>query len=199
MKARGDGRNEALEDQTSEHLEHAEHAEHAAHSGNPFLTTVSVTIALLAVVAATVGSLETVESGKAISDKNESVLLQNRATDIWNFFQAQSIKKNLYDIAAAANAEKAADYTAKARGYETESAKQKSEAEDFEKQRDEKLESSEAHEHRHHVLTTAVTLLHVAIAVATISIIMAGKRWPWHSSIVLGGIGTAVAAYAYLR
>lgn len=188
-----------MEDQTSEHLEHAERAEHAAHSGNPFLTKVSVTIALLAVVAATVGSLETVESGKAISDKNESVLLQNRATDIWNFFQAQSIKKNLYDIAAAGNAAKAADYAAKARSYETDSAETKTKAEDLEKERDGKLADSEAHEHRHHVLTTAVTLLHVSIAVATMSIIMAGKRWPWHGSIVLGAIGSAIAVYAYLR
>ncbi len=188
-----------MEDQTSEHLEHAEHAEHAAHSGNPFLTTVSVTIAILAVVAATVGSLETVESGAAISDKNESVLLQNRATDLWSFFQAQSIKKNLYDIAAASNPDKAPDYLGKARGYETESASTKTKAEDLEKERDLKLEESEVHEHRHHVLTTGVTLLHVSIAVATISIIMAGKKWPWHGSIALGLIGTAIAAFAYVH
>ena len=55
-----------------------------------------------------------------------------------------------------------------------------------------------AHEHRHHGLTLGVTLIHVAIAVATISIIMRGRRWPWHASMVLGAIGTLVAAYAYL-
>jgi hypothetical protein len=42
----------------TEHFEHAEHAEHAALLGDPFLTKVSVTIAILAVIAATVGSLE---------------------------------------------------------------------------------------------------------------------------------------------
>ena len=187
-----------MEDQTSEHLEHAEHAEHAAHSGNPFLTKVSVTIALLAVVAATVGSLETVESGKAISDKNESVLLQNKASDTWAFFQAQSIKKNLYDIAAGSNPGKATEFDGKARGYEADSQKTRERAEEIEKERDAKLADSEAHEHRHHVLTTGVTLLHVSIAVATISIIMAGRRWPWLGSMVLGSVGTLVAAYAYL-
>ena len=187
-----------MENDTSEHLEHAEHAEHAAHSGDPFLARVSVTIAILAVVAATVGSLETIESGQAISDKNESVLVQNRAADTWAFFQAQSVKKNLYDIAAASNPAKADEYDKKARGYEAESEKTKSKAEAFEEQTTKKLEDSELHEHRHHILTTGVTLLHVSIAIATIAIIMRGKRWPWHASMVLGAIGAAIAAYSYL-
>ena len=76
-----------------EHFEHAEHAEHASLLGDPFLTQVSVTIAILAVVAATVGSLETLETAGAIGDKNAAVLLQNKATDTWNFYQAKSIKK----------------------------------------------------------------------------------------------------------
>ena len=46
----------------TEHFEHAEHAAHAAHSGDPFLAQVSMTIAILAVAAATVGSLETIET-----------------------------------------------------------------------------------------------------------------------------------------
>lgn len=187
----------AMEDGTTEHLEHAEHAEHAAHSGDPFLTRVSVTIAILAVVAATVGSLETIESGAAISDKNELVLLQNKAADTWAFFQAQSVKKNLYDIASASNPAKADEYDKKARRYGTDSDETKTKAEDFEKERDAKLEDSNIHEHRHHVLTIGVTLLHVSIAVATIAIIMRGQRWPWYASVVLGIIGAAVATYAY--
>ena len=86
-----------MEDATLEHLEHREHAEHAAHSGEPLIIKVSVTIAILAVVAATVGSLETIESGAALSKKSESAIVQNRATDQWSYFQAQSIKKNMFD------------------------------------------------------------------------------------------------------
>ena len=82
-------------------VEHFEHAEHAALLGDPFLTQVAVTIAILAVIAATVGSLETLETAAAIGDKNAAVLLENKATDTWNFYQAKSIKKNLYAIAAA--------------------------------------------------------------------------------------------------
>jgi len=54
------------------------------------------------------------------------------------------------------------------------------------------------HEQRHHILTFAVTLLHVGIAMATIAIVTGGKRWPWLTSIALGLGGTAAAVYAYL-
>jgi hypothetical protein len=182
----------------TEHFEHAEHAEHAATSGDSFLSTVSVTIAILAVVAATVGSFETLESGQAISDKNESVYLQNRTTDTWAFFQANSIKKNMFDIAAANGGAKTDDFTAKARDYEKQQGEARTEAETLEKERDAKLADSERHEHRHHILTVGITMIHVSIAVATISIIMRGRRWPWHASMMLGALGTLVAAYAYL-
>ena len=91
-------------------VEHFEHAEHAALLGDPFLTQVAVTIAILAVIAATVGSLETLETAAAIGDKNAAVLLENKATDTWNFYQAKSIKKNLYAIAAANGGPKADDF-----------------------------------------------------------------------------------------
>ena len=186
-----------MDDSPTEHFEQAEHAEHAAHSGDAFLAIVSVTIAILAVVAATVGSLETIESGQAISDKNESVLLQNRAADTWAFFQAQTIKKNMYDIAAASVPGKSDEFTAKARDYESQQSKTRTDAEDFERERDAQLAASNHHERRHHILTTGVTLLHVAIAVATISIIKRGQRWPWHAAVALGVVGTVIAAAAY--
>ena len=63
---------------TREHLEHAEHAEHAAHAGDPFITKVSVTIAFLAVIAATIGSLETIETAGVTVAKSEAVLAQNK-------------------------------------------------------------------------------------------------------------------------
>ena len=186
-----------MEDATTDHLEHREHAEHAAYSGDPLIVRVSVTIAILAVVAASVGSLETIESGAAISKTSESVLLQNQATDRWSYFQAQSIKKNMYEIARAANPERAEDYSAKARGYESDTESTRLQAEDLAHRSDALLEEGEHRERRHHVLTVGVTLLHVSIAVATIAIIARGRRWPWHASMALGALGAAVAAYAY--
>ena len=188
-----------MEDQTSEHLEHAEHAQHAAHEGNPFITIVSVTIAILAVVAATVGSLETVESGAAIAEKNEAVLRQSQASNQYAFYQAKSLKKNLLEIAISSGNPKAEDYAKEVKRYEEEGKEILTKATEYEHQRDEKLGEADHHEHRHHVLTTGVTLLHVAIAVATIAIITKGQKWPWYLSILLGLGGVAVSAYAYAR
>jgi hypothetical protein len=64
----------------------------------------------------------------------------------------------------------------------------------LEHQTDEKLRDSEGHEHLHHILTVAVTLLHVAIAIATIAIIVRGQRWPWYTALALGAVGSIGAA-----
>ena len=101
----------------TEAFEHVEHAEHAAHSGNGFLVLVSITIAVLAVFAASVGSLESIETAGTINAKSEAVLFQDKATDTWNFYQAQSIKKKMFEIAAAAGGPHADDYSAQARRY----------------------------------------------------------------------------------
>lgn len=184
----------------TEPFEHAEHAEHAAHEvkhGNNFIGQVTMTIAILAVLAATVGSLETLESGKAISAKNEAVLFQNKATDQWAFYQAKSLKKNMYEIAAANPGPKQADFAAQAKRYDSETNDIQKAAKELEHHTDERLEESNHHEHRHHILTAGVTLLHVAIAIATIAII-SGRRWPWYGSIALGLGGVVAAAAAYV-
>jgi hypothetical protein len=183
----------------TEHFEHAEHAAHAHHEaehGNDFIGKVTITIAILAVVAATVGSLETIESGGAISAKNEAVLFQNKATDQWNFFQAKSLKKNMYEIASATDGPKKDDFIKQAKKNEDDSNEIMKEAKKLEGEATEKLHEGDRHEERHHILTVGVTLLHVSIAVATIAII-SGQRWPWFTSIALGALGIAAAAGAY--
>ncbi|HEY8032172.1 MAG TPA: DUF4337 family protein [Methylocella sp.] len=181
-----------------EHFEHAEHAGHAALLGDPFLTQVSITIAILAVIAATVGSLETLETANAIGGKNAAVLLQNKATDTWNFYQAKSVKKNLYAIAAANLGPEADDFKKQAERYGGEEQELFVKGQALERQAEDKLTNSERHENRHHILTVSVTLLHVAIAIATIAIIVRGQRWPWYTAIALGVLGSIGAAYAYL-
>src|ERR1700733_13052940 len=79
--------------------EHTEHAEHAAHARDPFISRVSITVAVLAVLAAAAGSLETVEGGRAITLSSDAVLDQDKATDAWNEYQADSLKRHLYTIA----------------------------------------------------------------------------------------------------
>jgi hypothetical protein len=177
--------------------EHAEHAEEAAHENNPFISQVSITIALLAVVAAITGSLETIESGGAIIAANEAVLAQDQATDQWNFFEAKSLKKNLYTLAADAGGPKALDDLAKAKHEGGDQDKAQAEAKRFEDESRHAQAVSQVHENRHHRLTFGATLLEIGIAISTIAIITR-KRWPWVVSSVLGLAGMVVAASAYV-
>ena len=47
------------------------------------------------------------------------------------------------------------------------------------------------------MLTLSATLLHIAIAIATIAIVMRGQRWPYHTAVVLGVLGTIGGVVAY--
>lgn len=181
-----------------EHFEHVEHAEHAAHEGTPFLLVVSMTIAILAVVAASVGSLESIETAAALTSQNAAALNQNKASDQWAFFQAKSIKKTAYEVAAKQGGPNAEQLALEARRYEEEGRAIKSEAERLEHRVEEHLHEAERHEHRHHILTMAVTLLHASIAIATIAIITKGRRWPWFGGLALASAGVALAAYAFV-
>ena len=186
------------EEQPTEDFEHAEHAQHAAHEGTPFLLTVSVTIAILAVVAASVGSLETVETAATLTQQNAAVLAQSQTSDQWAFFQAKSIKKGLFDLAAQQTPEKSLEFSSEAQRYDRESEQVREKAEGLERDVENHLGEAERHEHRHHILTVAVTLLHVAIAITTIAIVTKGQRWPWRAGLALGAGGVLLAAYGYL-
>ena len=187
-----------MENDTTEAYEHTEHAQHVAHSGSSFLSKVAVSIALLAVLAAGAGSLETIESGAATAARTEAVLLQNKATDNWNFFQAKSLKKNMYEIAAAQGGPSAPEWEAQAKRNEADSQDVQKVAKDFETKSELSAQEAGRHESRHHFLTIAATFLHIAIAIATIAIITGGQRWPWYASLGLGAIGTVIVGVAYI-
>jgi hypothetical protein len=187
-----------VDESPTEHFEHAEHAEHIAHLGDRRLTLVSITIAILAVIAAGVGSLETIETAATMGAKNHGVLLQAKASDAWAYYQAKSMKQNLYAALAETAGPKSQDFADKAKRYAEEQKDIEAQARAYEAQSVAALEGSEIHERRHHILTIAVTMLHIAIAIATIAIILRGMLWPWRTAIALGALGGAAAAFAYL-
>lgn len=177
--------------------EHSEHAEHAAHAHDPFISRVSITIAVLAVLAATVGSLETIEAGGAITSASEAVLAQEKATDAWGEYQADSLKKHLYGLFADAGGTNAARYKQTSDQQKATQAEVKHRAEEEQGERDKLMSASRLHEHRHHWLTAAATLLEVGIAICTVAIVT--RRGPfWLASLALGLGGLALLAFAYL-
>jgi hypothetical protein len=177
--------------------EHAKHAAHASHENSPLISQVTLTIAVMAVIAAVGASLETTEGDKTIVAKNEAVLQQNQATDAWNEYEAKSLKKNLYAIAADQGGPKAAAYARIAAQNGDDQKPIQARAKAFEAARDRMGEQAEIHETRHGRLTLASTLLHMAIAIATLAIILQ-KRWPWLAALGLTAAGLGLGLWAYL-
>ena len=186
-----------VHDPALEAHEHAEHAEHAAHEHDPFISLVSITVAVLAVLAASVSSLETVEAGGAITSASEAVLSQDKATDAWSEYQADSLKKHIYGIAADAHGPKAADYAKTAKEQTGKQAEIRKQAQEDEGERDKLMAASRLHEHRHHWLTGAATMLEIGIAICTVAIITRRRHF-WVGSLLLAVAGLALFGAAYL-
>lgn len=175
--------------------EHREHAEHGAH--DPFVGRVSITIAVLAVLAAVTNSLEQLETAAAITDSSRAVLAQNEASDQWAFYQAKSMKKHIYTLAADEGYPNADKYKKTAAKEASDGDAITKEAQAFEKKREGYNEDVEVHETRHHRLAAGATLIEIGIAIATVAIITRRKSW-WLASALLGAGGVALAAGAYL-
>jgi hypothetical protein len=73
-----------------EHMEHAEHAEHASHGGNKKIALLISVLALFLAFSETLGK----------SAQTESIGLNIKASDTWNFFQAKTIRQSTFRIAA---------------------------------------------------------------------------------------------------
>ena len=174
--------------------EHAEAAEHAAHARDPYISRVSITVAILAALAAAAGSLETVENGRAITESSEAVLAQDKATDAWNEYQADSLKRHMYDIAAENGLIHFKKDSQDERGAQD---KARGQASDAEKERDAHVAASARHEERHHWLTAAATLVEIGIALSTVAIITR-RRTFWFTAVGLGVVGIVLFGTAYL-
>jgi hypothetical protein len=177
--------------------EHAEHAQHAAHERDPFISSVSITVAVLAVLAATAGSLETVEGGRAITLSSEAVLNQDKATDAWNEYQADSLKRHMYTIAANQGGAAGDAYKKIVADQRTAQDKARAQALEAQTERDHATAESAVHERRHHWLTGAATLIEIGIALSTVAIITR-RRLFWLGALGLGATGLVLFAVAYL-
>jgi len=187
-----------MSDSPLEEMEARESAERAEEAKkDAFNSQVTMTIAVMAVIAAIGASLETSEGDKTIVAKNDAVLQQNQATDQWNEYEAKSLKKNLYVLAADQGGPKAAAYAKVAAQNATDQTGLQAKAKAFEKTRDRLGQEAEVHETRHGRLTIASTLLHMAIAIATLAIILQ-TRWPWLTAIALTLAGMGIGVWAYL-
>lgn len=167
-----------------------ETAEHGRHEG---LAPVSFTMAIVAVLVATVTLL-------GHRSHTEEILLQNKVTDQWSYYQAKNLRRN--------NLEALRDVLASLEGKneKAEATEKRFEA-DIEKYRDEQKEiEKEAHavEAEMRVVTgkanrfdLAEVLLEIGLVVTSITL-LTGRKPYWYMGMIFAAAGIVAAISAQL-
>jgi hypothetical protein len=174
------------------HGAHDHAVEHEAHRGG-----LGQQVAIFSAMLATVGAIVSVLGGhtqnEALLYKNEAVLKKTEASNMWNYYQAKSMKQNLAEFAAGLATDPAAreKFTANVKRYEGEKEEIKKKAEALEADSTTANEKSAHALHPHEHLAISMTLLQIGIALASITV-LTQKRW------LLAGAGVAALGGAAL-
>ncbi len=141
-------------------------------------------------------------SGRAMTNLNEATFKQAQASDQWSYYQAKSIKQNLYEALRESAPKEAPPafagvsleaFNAKVGKYEADKAKILEEARGLEKARDDARAGALAAGARSAGMSLAIILLQVAIALASICL-MTKKRPLWYVSLGLTLVAAAKMA-----
>ncbi len=160
-------------------------------------------VAIFSAVLATVGAIVSFFGGDTQNDailyKNNAVFERAEASDQWNFYQAKSMKQNLAELAATVSTDpkKAEFYQSEAKRYATEKADIQKKAEAHEAKAKDWNEMSARALHPHHFLSISMTLLQIAIALASITV-LAQKRWLLYGAALSAFTGAVLAIVAYV-
>ena len=180
------------------HGPHDHAVEHEAHKAG-----LGQQIAIFTAILATVGAIVSFFGGdtqnNAMLFKNEAVLERAEASDQWNFYQAKSMKQNIAEMAAAVatDPKKVEFYQGEARRYAAEKKEVEAEARKHEKASRDWNEKSEKALHPHHYLAMSMTLLQIAIALASITV-LTQKRWLLYGAGASAFLGAILGVLAYL-
>jgi uncharacterized protein DUF4337 len=164
-----------------------ESAEKGAH--HPSMAPVSLTMAILAVLVAVVSLL----SHRA---HTEEVVLQNKSSDQWAYYQAKNIRRHtdeifadLASVIATSDPKSAAKLREK---YQSEADKYRDQQKDIDGEA-RKLEDDTSHERRRaDRFDLAEVFLEIGLVVTSITL-LSGRRWFWYAGTILGITGLMVA------
>ena len=169
-----------------------EHAEHAKH--DPSMTPISLTMAVLAVVVAGVSLL-------GHRSHTEEVILQDKASDQWAFYQAKNIRRHtdelFADITAVVATKDAAQAAQLHDRYLAEAIRYRDEQKDLDAEARKLQQETEQAGKRADRYDLGEVFLEIALVVTSITL-LSGRRAFWHAGIVLGLVGVVVAASGLL-
>jgi hypothetical protein len=178
-----------MPDELSELQENAEQGRE-----NPSLAPISVTMAILAVCVAIVSLL-------GHRAHTEELLLQNRATDQWAYYQAKNIRRHNYEMGVdllsmaefkdKVQADKVREkYQKEAERYTKEQAEIEEQAKDLEKE-------SALAQRKANRFDLGEVFLEIALVISSLSL-LSRKRFYWFLGIASGIVGLSVAATGFL-
>jgi hypothetical protein len=169
-----------------------EHAEHARH--DPSLAPISLTMAVLAVLVATISLL-------GHRAHTEEVVLQNKVSDQWAFYQAKNIRRHtdeLFADIASVIATKDEAQTSKLRErYTAEAERYRDEQKELDAKAHELEQDTEHARRRGDRYDLAEVFLEIALVVTSITL-LSGRRVFWHLGMVMAVLGIVVTATGML-
>ena len=174
-----------------------EHAlEHEAQHGPGLAQYVAIFTAVLSTLGAVVSYQGGASQNEAMLYKNEAVLKKTQASDQWNFYQAKSGKGHLMELAYdLAPSDKKAGYKAQIEKYAQEKKAIKAQAEALEAESRQANELSERALHPHHKQAQSMTLIQIAISLASITA-LTRVRWLFIAAALAAAGGVALWALA---
>jgi len=162
---------------------------------------VSLTMVVIAVLAAIASLKGGGFSTRTLKEMNVATLNQAQASDQWAFFEAQSIKENFYQIESehlaadpATDPAILAKVQAKVDKYEKTKADTTKEAKQFETARDAARKTADSAAEHSRQMGLSVTLFQIAIALGAMCLIV--KKKPlWFAAMILAALATGQMVY----
>jgi hypothetical protein len=162
---------------------------------------VSLTMVVIAVLAAVATLKGGGFSTRTLKEMNEATFNQTQASDQWSYYQAKSIKQNLYELElehlnAAPEPDAAAEAKLKARldKYDKDKADITALAKKFEDARDAARKTATSAAEHSKRMGLSITLFQVAISLGAMCLIV--KKKPlWFAAMIFGALAAAQMVY----
>ncbi|MGD0584322.1 MAG: DUF4337 domain-containing protein [Oryzomonas sp.] len=172
--------------------------EELEREGGSFLKQISLTTAILAVLAAIASLKAGATVNEALVLKTEATRLQSEASDQWAYYQAKGIKAAVQEASRtpwlATGKNPPPVYAEKMQRYGEEQKEITAKAHEKERERDERLKESDHLLHMHHGFANAVALFQVSIALGAVAA-LTRSRLVWFGSLLAGGVGVLLFAW----
>ncbi len=180
------------------HAAHDHEIEHQAHKGPGLAQYIAIFTAIMATLGAVIGYQVATTLNEAMLYKNEAVLKKTEASNQWNFYQAKSSKQHLMTIAADLNKGAASKkYIEQAARYDEEKKAIKLKAEELEAASEKANEHSAELLHPLHLSEQAMTLIQIAISLASITA-LTRKRWLFIVAGISAGGAFVLTAISFM-